>query len=135
LQIIRPNVTLLGSSANVWPQYLLDMDESSILVLFDIRRYERNILRLATLAHDRGCRIVLFTDQWGSPITRVADHVFHALVEVPSSWDSTIAIMLVLEALIAEIQRSGWDQSRKRIEELEAMFSTTRLFRHSSGGE
>ncbi|PRY22538.1 RpiR family transcriptional regulator [Aliiruegeria haliotis] len=129
LQIIRPNVTQLGSFVNVWPQYLLDMDERSILILFDIRRYESSILRLATLARERGCRIVLFTDQWGSPVTKVAHYVFHALVEVPSSWDSTIAIMLVLEALIAEVQRSGWDESRKRIEELDSMFSATRLFR------
>ncbi len=129
LQIIRPNVTQLGSFENVWPQYLLDMGENSILILFDIRRYESSILRLATLAHERGCKIVLFSDQWGSPVTKVADFVFHALVEVPSSWDSTIAIMLIVEALIAEVQRSEWEQSRMRIEELDAMFSATRLFR------
>ena len=40
-----------------------------------------------------------------------------------------IAIMLIVEALIAEVQRTGWEQSRHRIDELEGMFSTTRLFR------
>lgn len=129
LQIIRPGVTQLGPSPNVWPQYLLDMDEKAILVLFDIRRYEADMLKLATLAADRGCRIVLFTDQWGSPICRVAQTVFHSLVEAPSSWDSTIAIMLILEALIAEVQAARWEESQGRIEDLEAMFSTTRLFR------
>ncbi|MFD0981799.1 MurR/RpiR family transcriptional regulator [Tropicimonas aquimaris] len=129
LQIIRPNVTQIGNSVNVWPQYILDMDETATLVLFDIRRYESDMFRLATLARERGCKLVLFTDQWGSPIGKVAQHVFHAQVEVPSSWDSTIAIMLIVEALIAEVQRARWEQSRHRIEELEAMFSTTRLFR------
>lgn len=129
LQIIRPNVNQIGNSVNVWPQYLLDMDERAILVLFDIRRYERNMFRLASLARERGCKIVLFTDQWGSPISKVAHHVFHALVEAPSSWDSTVAMMLIVEALIAEVQQTGWEQSRHRIDELEAMFSTTRLFR------
>jgi DNA-binding MurR/RpiR family transcriptional regulator len=129
LQIIRPNVTLLSASPNVWPQSLLDMDAHATLVLFDIRRYEADMLRLATLARDRGCRIVLFTDQWGSPIGRAADHSFHALVEVPSSWDSTVAIMLILEALIAEVQRARWDDSKDRIETLESMFSSSRLFR------
>nr|WP_240804548.1 MurR/RpiR family transcriptional regulator [Qingshengfaniella alkalisoli] len=129
LQIIRPGVTQLGSSPNVWPQYLLDMDESSILVLFDIRRYEGDMARLATLAAERGCQIVLFTDQWGSPICKVAQNVFHALVEAPSSWDSTISIMLILEALIAEVQAARLEESRSRIEQLEAMFSHTRLFR------
>lgn len=129
LQIIRPNVSQIGNSVNVWPQYILDMDESATLVLFDIRRYESDMFRLASLARERGCEIVLFTDQWGSPIGKVAQHVFHAHVEAPSSWDSTIAIMLIVEALIAEVQRVRWEQSRHRIEELEAMFSATRLFR------
>ncbi|MFV0358704.1 MurR/RpiR family transcriptional regulator [Tropicimonas sp.] len=133
IQIIRPGVTQLSSSANVWPQYLLDMGPDATLVLFDIRRYEGNMQRLAELARERGARIVLFTDQWGSPIGKVAHHVFHAYVEAPSSWDSTVAIMLIAEALIAEVQKVRWDSSRERIEDLESMFSTTRLFRSPGG--
>lgn len=129
LQIIRPNVTHLSNSANVWPQYLLDMDDRSVLVLFDIRRYESDLEKLASLASARNCRVVLFTDQWGSPIARRANHTFNALVEAPSSWDSTIAVSLIVEALIAEVQTKRWDESKDRIEELEAMFSSTKLFR------
>ncbi|WP_428978287.1 MurR/RpiR family transcriptional regulator [Oricola thermophila] len=130
LQIIRPNVTLMSQTPNVWPQYLLDMGRKSVLVLFDIRRYETDLAKLAKLAKDRDCTIVLFTDQWGSPISRLADHCFHALVEAPSSWDSTIAIMLIVEALIADVQAARWDESKGRIEELESMFGKTRLFRN-----
>lgn len=130
LQIIRPNVAHLSHSANVWPQYLLDMNEDSILVVFDIRRYETDLLKLARLAHERKSTIVLFTDQWGSPIGKLADHTFNALVEVPSSWDSTVAIMIILEALIADTQDNRWEESKDRIEDLEAMFSKTRLFRN-----
>jgi DNA-binding MurR/RpiR family transcriptional regulator len=130
LQIIRPNVTLLSQSPNVWPQYLLDMGSHSVLILFDIRRYESDLLKLATLARDRQCSIVLFTDQWGSPISRLSDHCFHALVEAPSSWDSTIAIMLIVEALITDVQDHRWEESKGRIEELESMFGKTKLFRN-----
>ncbi|MFV0512937.1 MAG: MurR/RpiR family transcriptional regulator [Jhaorihella sp.] len=133
LQIIRPRVTQLGNSTNVWPQYLLDMDTRAVLVVYDIRRYEAYLEKLAQLAGERGARVVLFTDQWGSPIGRVADFTFNGLVEAPSSWDSTIALMLITEALIAEVQNARWDASRERIEELEAMFSSTRLFRSQGG--
>lgn len=129
LQIIRPAVTLLGASPNVWPQYILDMDQTSVLVLFDIRRYERDLERLAGLAKDRGAEIVLFTDQWGSPISGLADHVLNALIEVPSSWDSTLAINLMIEALIAEVQTRVSDSATERIEALEDMFRSTRIFR------
>jgi len=98
-------------------------------LLADLRRYERHLETLAGLASDRGCKVVLFTDQWGSPVARRADYTFSGLVEAPSSWDSTIAIMLIVEALIAEVQAARWDDARERIEELEAMFSSTRLFR------
>jgi DNA-binding MurR/RpiR family transcriptional regulator len=130
LQIIRPDVTLLSQSPNVWPQFLLDMDKDTILILFDIRRYETDIQKLAKLAHKRGSTIVLFTDQWGSPIGKFADHVFNAHVEAPSSWDSTICIMLIVEALISDIQTNCGNESRERIEELESMFTVTKLFRN-----
>ncbi|OSP55860.1 MurR/RpiR family transcriptional regulator [Pseudoruegeria sp. SK021] len=131
LQIIRPNVTLLSQSPNVWPQYLLDMDERSVLVLFDIRRYEAELQKLAKLARGRHSKIVLFTDQWESPIAIIADYTFNVQIEVPSSWDSTIAIMMIVEALISDVQGHRWTESRDRLEELEAMFGTTRIFRDS----
>ncbi|WP_425043837.1 MurR/RpiR family transcriptional regulator [Primorskyibacter sp. S87] len=130
MQIIRPNVTMLGNSANVWPQYLLDMGQGAVLVIFDIRRYEAHLEKLAQIASDRGVTVILFTDQWGSPIARCSDYTFNGLVEAPSSWDSTIALQLIAEALIAEVQETRWEQSKERIEELEAMFSSTRLFRN-----
>ncbi|NNF92488.1 MAG: MurR/RpiR family transcriptional regulator [Boseongicola sp.] len=129
LQIIRPGVTLLSQSPNVWPQYLLDMGPKSVLVIFDIRRYERDLGKLAQLARDKGAIIVLLTDQWGSPISKIADHTINALVEVPSNWDSTLGINLIVEALIAEVQSRRWDKARDRIESLEDMFKATRLFR------
>lgn len=129
LQIIRPNVTLLAQSPNVWPQYLLDMNETSVLILFDIRRYESELAKLARLAREQGTTIILFTDQWGSPVSKIANHTFNAMVEVPSSWDSTIAINLISEALIADVQSRDWEESRERIEKLEEIFRSTRIFR------
>ena len=130
LQIIRPRVTLLSESSNVWPQYILDMDENSILIIFDIRRYEKELQKLASLVNERGCTIILFTDQWGSPIGKHTDYCFKSLVEVPSSWDSTIAITFIVEALLAQIQNKTWKSSRGRIENLETMFGATKLFRN-----
>lgn len=132
LQIIRPDVTLLSQSPNVWPQYLLDMGPKSVLVIFDIRRYEADLAKLASLAKERGAVIVLLTDQWGSPISKIADHMINAMVEVPSSWDSTLAINLIVEALIAEVQTRRWDKAKDRIESLEDMFRSTRIFRKSN---
>lgn len=131
LQIIRPHVTLLDSSPSAWPQALLDMDDQSTLVIFDIRRYERELEKLASLAVEQGANIVLFTDAWGSPIERCATYTVRAMVEVPSAWDSTLAINFIIEALVAEIQTRRSDSSAERIAALENMIGASRIFRGS----
>ncbi|ETX27871.1 MurR/RpiR family transcriptional regulator [Roseivivax isoporae] len=129
LQIIRPHVSLLDSSPSVWPQALLDMDAQSTLVVFDIRRYEKELGKLAALAVGQGANVVLFTDTWGSPIERHAAHCFRAHVEVPSSWDSTLAINVLVEALVAEVQHRLSGSSAERIAALEQMIGESRIFR------
>lgn len=128
-QAIRPRVTHLTASSATWPHYVLDMEEGDILLLFDIRRYEANLLRLAELAVDRGIKVILITDQWTSPVAEVAEIVFTCWVEIPSAWDSNIATMMLLEALIAATQEALWPETRDRYERLDELFSQSRLFR------
>lgn len=128
-QAIRPRVTHMTSSSATWPHYVLDMVAGDTLLLFDVRRYESNLLRLAELASARGVRLILITDQWASPIAGLADHTFNCWVEIPSAWDSNIATMMLLEALIAAAQEEHWPQTRDRYERLDELFDMTRLFR------
>lgn len=129
LQVIRPRVTPLGTAPGVWPHYLLDLADGDVVVLFDIRRYETMLLRLADMADEAGAEIVLFTDQWGSPIAKRARLGFNCAVEAPSAWDSCGAILALVETLIAAVQERTWGDSRARVERLEEMFDSTRLFR------
>lgn len=129
LQAVRPKVTHMTSSSGTWPHYVLDMRPGETLLMFDIRRYETNLERLAELATKCGVRIILITDQWGSPVSAQADFVFNCWVEIPSAWDSNIATMMLLEAMIAGVQERRWPETRERYERLDELFDTTRLFR------
>ncbi len=129
LQVIRPGVTLIQSISNAWPHYVLDMKEGDVLILFDVRRYENATLKLAELARERGVRIVLFTDQWQSPVGGAAEFVFSSRIDVPSAWDSMAVPLLLVEILLAAVQERTWDATRRRMERLEDMFDRTRLFR------
>jgi DNA-binding MurR/RpiR family transcriptional regulator len=121
LRILRPGVSHLQEQESNWRDQLLDMGKRDVLVIYDIRRYQPSLLRLANAAAARQVRIILLTDQWLSPIVRVATHVLSARVAVPSVWDSSAALMALSEALLAEVSHLGGEQSRRRIRELEEM--------------
>ena len=129
MQVIRPNLTHVQSTSNTWPHYLLNAGEGDVFVIFDVRRYENNTLKLAELARERGARIVLFTDQWRSPVHRMADICLTSQIIVPSAWDSATTTMLLVESMISAIQTLTWDSTRDRMEELEEIFDKTKLFR------
>ncbi len=121
LRILRPGVSHLQEQESNWRDQLLDMGKRDVLVIYDIRRYQPSLLRLANAAAGRQVRIILLTDQWLSPIVRVATHVLSARVAVPSVWDSSAALMALSEALLAEVSHLGGEQCRRRIRELEEM--------------
>lgn len=129
LQMIRSGTTLIPSSSSAWPHYAMDMKPQDVLVLLDVRRYQNDLLKLAETASERGVNIILLTDQWRSPIALHAKLTFNSRIEVPSAWDSNAALLVLLETMIADIQKATWDTTGERMEDLENLFDRTRLFR------
>ena len=121
LQMARPDVSLIPPSPSAWPLYMLEVGKPDVVLLFDIRRYDARMLDLAASARERGARIVLITDQWISPIARLAVHALPLRIEVPSSWDSNIVPMFVAEALVAATVNASWLETQTRIRELEGL--------------
>ncbi|MBL8906843.1 MAG: MurR/RpiR family transcriptional regulator [Rhizobiales bacterium] len=126
LEMVRPGAFLMPAQPALWPQYLLNLDRNSLLVVFDIRRYDPQILEIAKLADARGAKTILVTDQWMSPIASFALHSIPLRIEVPSSWDSNIAPLFLIEALIAAIANHHWPETQRRIKELEALTEAQR---------
>ncbi|MFZ5638367.1 MAG: MurR/RpiR family transcriptional regulator [Pseudomonadota bacterium] len=121
LRIVRPGVDHLRDQEANWHDRVLDMGRRDALVIFDIRRYQPGLLRLAEAAARRQVDVVLITDQWLSPISRVASHVLPARVEALSVWDSSVALMALTEALLAEATRRQWEEGQKRMRALETI--------------
>lgn len=129
MQVMRDHVTMVASNSNTWPHYVLSMQPGDVVVLLDIRRYENELLRLAEMAKARGATLVLFTDQWGSPVTKHAAHSFHARIQAPSAWDSSVVLLFLLEALIAAVENRTWEETEERMRTLEGLFDQTGMFR------
>lgn len=129
MQVIRRGMTLIAANSNIWPHYVLNMAKGDVLVAFDIRRYERDILKLTEMASAQGVILVLFTDQWGSPAAKHATHSFNCRIEAPSAWDSSVVTLFIVEALIAAVQNTTWKETKQRMKTLEELFDQTKMFR------
>ncbi|WP_457938853.1 MurR/RpiR family transcriptional regulator [Mesorhizobium sp. 10J20-29] len=123
LAIVRPNVLHLAGQEGNWRDRLIDVGKRDVLVVFDIRRYQDGLLRFAEAAHARGTQILLFTDQWLSPIARFARHTIAGRTGAPSPWDSSAALFVVAETLVGELSR-GLPGSADRIREMESLRET-----------
>jgi DNA-binding MurR/RpiR family transcriptional regulator len=126
LQMARPGVRLIPPAPAYWPQHLLDVDKGDTMLLFDIRRYDARLLEFAASAKERGARVVLVTDQWISPIARLAVHSLPLRIEAPSSWDSNIVPLFLAEALVAAAVDANWPETQERIQKLEALTDSGR---------
>ena len=121
LGLVRPDVRHVPSGVGLWRDRLLDLKRRDVLMIFDIRRYQDDVVAFGRDAAARGAEIVLFTDQWISPLSRQAKHVVACRVAAPSRWDSSVALLAVVEALTAAATERLGEFARKRIEDLEKL--------------
>ncbi|WP_371746475.1 MurR/RpiR family transcriptional regulator [Aminobacter sp. SR38] len=119
LNLIRPDVTHLVGQESLWRDKLIDMGKRDTLLIFDIRRYQDSLIRFAEKAHARGATIILFTDQWLSPIARFARHVIAGRTAVPSAWDSSSALFVAAETVIGALTSKLETEAARRIRAIE----------------
>jgi DNA-binding MurR/RpiR family transcriptional regulator len=129
MKVIRPEVSLISDMSNAWPTALIEMRPGDVLLAFDIRRYENNVLQLVEMAAELGAEVILITDPWVSPAAAHARYRFSAQIEVPSAWDSTVAIQVLVETLMAQVQSLTWLETSARMKRLEELYARARFFR------
>lgn len=118
---LRPGVASLRGQTATWPAQLLDVTRKHVVVAFDFRRYQDDVIRFCELAAERGADVVLFTDQWMSPNARFAKHVLVSQTATTHIYDSTAAAFVQLEAIVAGVARKIGDRSKDRLSQLEAL--------------
>lgn len=131
MKVIRPGVSLISEMSNAWPPAMIEMRPGDVLLAFDIRRYENNVLQLVEMASEQGAEVILITDPWVSPAAAHARYRFSAQIEVPSAWDSTVAIQVLIETLMAAVQSLTWEETALRMKRLEDLYARARFFRRA----
>jgi DNA-binding MurR/RpiR family transcriptional regulator len=103
LHQLRDGTHHLDSNAADLVDQLAAIGKRHVLAVFDYRRYQADVVDFAQQAKARGARVILFTDNWKSPIGASADVVFSAPTATASPFDTLVTPMLQIEAIVAGV--------------------------------
>jgi DNA-binding MurR/RpiR family transcriptional regulator len=127
LRELRPGVRVVRDMSAAWADDLLDICPGDVLVAFDFRRYQRDVIAFARGARRQGAEIVLVTDVWRSPIAADAAVVIACPVGIPSAFDSAVAGLAAVELVVAGVVDRLGPEARHRIETLETLRGAVNL--------
>jgi DNA-binding MurR/RpiR family transcriptional regulator len=119
LVLMRGSIAVLPADRLQRDAVLLDLGKRDLMVVFDYRRYDADVVEVARRASAAGARVLLFTDPWLSPAADVATAVIPAQVEAVGPFDSLAPAMSVVETIVAAVNIQLADASRDRITRLE----------------
>ncbi|WP_424535070.1 MurR/RpiR family transcriptional regulator [Sphaerisporangium viridialbum] len=121
LRQMRPGTTVHPQTPTHHSGFLLDVGKRDVCVVFDFRRYQRDVVDLAVHAHGRGAKILLITDPWLSPAAEVADLVLPVRVDGPSPFDSVVPATAVVESIVAGVLAKLGKHAETRIREADEL--------------
>lgn len=126
LMQFRSAVTCLGEPTRSDLDRLVDLGRRDLVIGFDYRRYQRDVVEFLAQAAETRARVILFTDRWQSPAAAHADLSFSCPVEVSSPYDTMVPALAQLEALVAHIIKTG-DRLRERVVRIERIRTSNRV--------
>ncbi len=103
LQMMRPAVSVVPVSPLARTTAVLDLDGDAVVVVFDYRRYQDDTVAFGRAAAERGVTVVLFTDEYVSPLADAADVVLTSSVDAPTPFNVLTPAMALVEALVADV--------------------------------
>ena len=127
LRELRPGVRMIRDGAAAWADYLVDVRKGDVLVVFDFRRYQPDVIEFARGAAALDAEVILVTDIWHSPIAAFAAFVLPCPVSIPSAFDSGVSGLAIAEILTAGVVEVLGDRARNRISGLENLRRSIKL--------
>lgn len=119
LRLIRPGVRRLDGRLASRADQLIDVRPGDIAIIFDVRRYDDQLLETAAQLAAMKAFTVLITDEWISPVSRYAKLVLPCQIATDRVWDANTAILAVVEAVIARTTELAWPTASRRIGSIE----------------
>ncbi|MBT8768754.1 MurR/RpiR family transcriptional regulator [Metapseudomonas boanensis] len=82
---------------------LAAITDQDVLLAISLPRYSLDTLQLARFAKERGAKVLAITDSPASPLSNIAEHVLFAPADHPVLTSSNIAVLALIEGLVAGV--------------------------------
>ena len=115
-------VSMEGGNENA-AYRLASITAEDALLAISLPRYSLDTLQLARYALERGAKVLAITDSPASPLTPIADHSLFATAEHPVLISSNIAVLALIESLVAAVMTRNKEAVRLAAELTESVLS------------
>lgn len=115
-------VSMEGGNENA-AYRLASITAEDALLAISLPRYSLDTLQLARYALERGARVLAITDSPASPLAPIADHSLFATAEHPVLISSNIAVLALIESLVAAVMTRNKEAVRLAAELTESVLS------------
>ncbi|MDN3355975.1 MurR/RpiR family transcriptional regulator [Actinomadura sp. DC4] len=121
LGLLRPHVRHVANVPGARASALLDVDETTVVVAFDYRRYQRDTVAFGRAAADQGASLVVCTDPYLSPLASSAAVLLTTTVEGPPPFVTLVPAFALVETLILGVVERGGKESQLRVAAFERL--------------
>jgi DNA-binding MurR/RpiR family transcriptional regulator len=102
---------------------LASITEQDILLAISLPRYSLDTLQLARFARERGATVLAITDSLAAPLSSIAAHCLFAPADHPVLISSNIAVLGLIEALVAGVMTRNKEAVKLAAELTESVMS------------
>lgn len=121
LALLRPDVRYVEGERSARAATLLDIAPDDVVIAFDYRRYEDEVIEFGRGAVAAGATLVLMTDTYLSPLASSATVLLTSSVEGPAPFITLTPALAIVEALVlGAVERAG-SGLRRRLERFDAL--------------
>lgn len=128
LSSIHPRVQLARPDTASFPEGLVDLAPTDIMVAISVRRYTRVTLQAMEYARAVGAYVVAISDTAAGPAGPRADVVLAGASEGVLLFDSAVSIVFIIEALANAMVGHSYDAALARLEQGESIGREFTLF-------